>query len=160
MKRLSLVVVLALLCALSLLATAGPAGAVDVTAPQWGGHEINGTLSLAGFEKKAIVFEVLADDPRVCGTMYVSIKRAWDDEDGLGRTSGTYDLYNAGGSWHCAYWEGVYSRSMEAERPWQGLIMACEARGSGDYRGLTFVMTHHQAANSPWILKGWILPAD
>lgn len=161
MKRLSLLAALGLLLALSLWATAGPALAdnyYDGNPPgsQWGGHEINAKASLIGVDE-FITFQLVADDPRVCGIMEVTLEDVWDDEDGFAHSSGTYDLYNDDGSWHCAYWECIYSRSLDAERAWQGLVLSCTAKGSGDYKGLEFVMSHHQAANSPWILKGWIL---
>jgi hypothetical protein len=31
--------------------------------------------------------------------------------------------------------------------------------GSGDYEGLIFYSAHHMVGGSPFILKGWILPA-
>jgi hypothetical protein len=163
MKRLSLVAALGLLLALCLSVTAGPALADnyydgDTPGSQWGGHEINGTMTMIGFGH-VFVFQVEASDPCVSGLMYVSVKKAWDDAGGLCHTSGTYDLYNAGGTWRCDYWECIHSRSYDSEKPWQGLVLACEAKGSGDYKGLVFVMSHHQAAGSDFILKGWILPA-
>jgi hypothetical protein len=163
MRRLSLTATLALLCALGLSVMAGSAFADnyydgDTPGSQWGGHEINGTMTWVGFEMP-FIFQVEASDPRVSGLMYVSVKRGWDDADGLCHTSGTYDLYNADGGWHCSYWECVHSRSYDSDKPWQGLVLTCEARGSGDYKGLVFAMSHHQAAGSDFILKGWILPA-
>ena len=163
MKRLSVLAALGLLLAVSLWATAAPALADDYydgnpPGSQWGGHDINAKMNVVGMDR-CITFLIVADDPRVCGLMEVTIKDAWDDEDGLAHTSGTYDLYNDDGSWHCAYWECIYSRSLAYEGGWQGLVLSCTAKGSGDYRNLVFVMSHHQAVNSSWIVKGWILPA-
>jgi hypothetical protein len=112
----------------------------------------------AGAEK-SIIYQVEADDPRVSGTIYVSYKRLCNDSDGLAHSSGTLGLYNAGGSRHCAYSECIYRRSGDSEKPWQGLVPACEAKRSGGFSGLVFVSSNHQAANATWALKGWIRPA-
>ena len=160
MKRVSLALVLALLCALSLTAMSGPALAdVGPLGPQWGGHEVNAKMWVV--ESRGLRLQVVADDFRVSGFMDVRIKDFWYDADGNGHQSGTFDLYNDAGNWHCAYWECVYFFSAHTpEYPVQSICLDCTATGSKAYDGLVFYSAHHQVGGSPFILKGWILPAE
>jgi hypothetical protein len=146
---------------LGLMLAAGPAVAdVGPLGPQWGGHEVNAKMWMVD-SKKGIRLQVVADDPRVSGFMDVSIKNRWYDADGTGHQSGTSDLYNDAGNWHCAYWEVVYFfNEHSAEYPVQSMCLDCTATGSGAYKGLVFYSAHHQVGGSPFILKGWILPAN
>jgi hypothetical protein len=153
------VLVLALL--LGLLLMAGPASAgPPPPGSQWGGHEVNGSAYIVNADRY-VTLQVVADDQRVSGTMDVSVKRRWYDADGTGHQSGTFSLYNAAGSWYCPYWETVYFfNASSAEDPVQELLLNCTAKGAGAYKGLVFVHSHHGAQGGPFILKGWILPAD
>ena len=155
MKRFVRIATLSLLCALSLWAAAGPALAdIGPLGPQWGGHEVNARMYM--LDVKGLVFQVVADDPRISGYMEVRIRREWTDVDGTPHKSGTFDLYNDAGHWRCAYWECVYDFN---PNNMQSMCLACTAVGSGDYEGLIFYSAHHAVGGSPFILKGWILPA-
>jgi len=160
MKRLSLLAALAVVLALCLLATAGPALAVTPPGSQWGGHEINGYAYLVSIDKY-VTAAVVCDDERVSGTMDISVNERWFDADGVGHQSGTWDLYNDAGKWHCAYWEALYYfNAGGVEGPVQEVWLDCTATGSKAYRGLVFVSARHSAQGGFAILKGWILPAD
>ncbi len=156
MKRLSLLAALALLLALCLLATAGPALAANP--PQWGAHEVNGKFYYVSDNGVDLfTFQSVASDPRVSGVLVVTIENWWDTPDGRGHSSGTYDLTNSGGSWHCPHWESVYKRAVGVEKPGWAFISPADAFGSGDYEGLVYRSGNHTAAgNSPYISKGWI----
>jgi len=160
-KTYGMLTLLVLALLLGLLLAAGPASAGGPPpGSQWGGHEINGWAYIVNADKY-VTLQVVADDERVSGTMVVSVKRRWYDADGTGHQSGTFTLYNAAGSWHCAYWETVYFfNARSAEDPVQELLLNCTATGSGAYKGLVFVHSHHGAQGGPYIVKGWILPAD
>ena len=156
MKRLSLLAALALLLAVCLLATAGPALAGNP--PQWGGHEINGKFYYVS-DNGAGVFTFLstASDSRVSGNLVVTVEDLWDTPDGLGHSSGTYDLTNSSGSWHCPYWEAVYHRGTTVEKPGWQFVFPADAFGSDDHAGLVYRSGNHTAAGkSPYITKGWI----
>jgi hypothetical protein len=160
MKRLSLLAALAVVLALCLLATAGPALAGTSAGSQWGGHEINGYAYIVSIDKY-VTAAVVCDDERVSGTMDVSVKKTWYDANGIGHQSGTWDLYNDAGSWHCAYWEALYYfNARSADYPVREFWPESTATGSGAYKGLVFVSASHSAQGGFAILKGWILPAD
>lgn len=164
MKRLSLLAALALLLALCVLATAGPALAGNPfggnpPGSQWGGHEINGKFYFVSDNGADVyTFQCVASDPRVSGVIVVTVEEWWDTPDGLGHASGYYDLTNEGGSWHCPYWQAVYSAGITVDKPTQQLVLQTDAFGSDGYDGLVFRSSSHTAAGkSPFIIKGWIL---
>lgn len=155
-KTYGLLGMLVLALLLGLLLAASPALAGAPPGSQWGGHEVNGRAYIVGADK-GVTLQVVADDERVCGTMDVSVKKTWYDADGVGHQSGTFTLYNAAGSWHCAYWETLYYfNASSSEDPIQELLLNCTATGSGAYKGLVFVHSHHGAQGGPYIMKGWI----
>jgi hypothetical protein len=100
---------------------------------------------------------MVASDRRVSGELVVVVEDLWNTPDGLGHASGYYDLTNDGGSWHCPYWESVYSRGIDVDKPTQGLVLLTDAFGSDGYAGLVFRSSNHAGAGPcPFIIKGWI----
>jgi hypothetical protein len=156
MKRLTLVAILGILLVLCLLLATGPALAANP--PQWGAHQVNGKFYyLSDNGAGVITFLSVASDSRVSGDLVVTVADWWDTPDGRGHSSGTYDLTNSGGSWHCPYWEAVYLRGTTVEKPGWQLVSPADAFGSGKYAGLVYRSGNHTAAGqSPYITKGWI----
>ena len=165
MKRLSLATLLALLLALCLLATAGPA--LAAYPPQWGAHEINGRFTYVSENEVAITFQCVASDPRVSGDLVVVVEDTWvSPADNLLHASGYYDLTNDGGSWHCDYWESVYGKVALVDKSAWGFVFQTDAIGGpaigqtgGGYTGLIFRSSNHSGGGKAlYIIKGWILP--
>ena len=170
MKRLSLLVALAVLLALSLLATAGPALAGNPfegnpPGSQWGGHEINGMFTYVKDDPAdgAVVFACVASDPRVSGELRVYVEGSEPTPDGNLKAWGSYDLINDGGSWHCASWWQLLGKNALVGKPAQAMTFNGVADGVGvNYDGLVFRSSNHSGAGAyaPWILKGWIYLAE
>jgi hypothetical protein len=159
-RKYGIPAMLALVLLFGLLLAAGPASAITPPGSQWGGHDVNGLAYLVSIEKY-VTIQLVADDVRVSGTLDITIKNQWFDAEGVGHQSGSFNLYNAAGSWRCAYWETLYYfNAKSSEDPIQELVLECVATGTGAYKGLTFVSAQFAVQNSPWKVKGWILPAN
>jgi hypothetical protein len=162
--RLSLLSALALLLVACLMATAGAAlaGSPFEGQPpgsQWGGHEINGKYYFSSPTEATVV----ASDPRVCGTLVLVIEVA--DEltpNGNYRYAGSATLTsNDGGIWTYPHWEGLFS-SQRFHPQFIGFTKDATGSGGPGYDGMILRSADHSGGGdyAPFILKGWIVPAE
>lgn len=166
----------ALLTLLALLLAAGPALAGGPFAgmppgSQWGGHDVNAKIYITdalAIEPSPfgeyVNFRMVADEACVSGTLEVwSIEFATSDDGNMLCSGPAVLTPDAGGGTWSGEFSAVVSSGIYIGKPYQHLIRTFALVGSGAYDRAVFSMSCHTAygpVSVPWIVKGWIGPAE
>ena len=162
--------VLFIVLVLGLILAAGPAMAGGPFAgnppgSMWGGHEVNGKFTYVRDDPGgAIVFDLVASDSRVSGTLRVYVDFAGTTSDGIFEVWGHGDLVTADGSWHLDYYRQVFHKNALVDKPAQATVLLGDFVGAEDspYEDLVFRSANHTGGglNAPYIFKGWIYSTE